>query len=291
MISLILTACTALAPANSLAGQPLSDALPAHLGIALKLPDQAALTDLIAQQSDPESPLYHQWLTPAQFGERFGLGDARYAELGQWIAAAGFRVTSFPNRLFFEATGTVGAVRRLLNVQPVWAVQPDGRLFRTYTGTPEIPERFGADVLHIAGLDTRVRFHHYIQTGAGQPAFGADDLRAFYNMASLVTSNGAADVQTVVIGTQEQSGPPAASDVSYYYQNVSSASAKYNPISLPNPNGDYDQQGANQEYELDVEMQSVGAPKATNINLVLSPASEVFATGVNYAASTLSSAA
>src|ERR1035437_9062989 len=37
---------------------------------------QADLEALIAAQQNPASPLYHQWLTPDQFGKRFGMAQA-----------------------------------------------------------------------------------------------------------------------------------------------------------------------------------------------------------------------
>src|ERR1700760_2773092 len=33
---------------------------------------QTALNTLVEAQHDPHSPLYHQWLTPAEYGSRFG---------------------------------------------------------------------------------------------------------------------------------------------------------------------------------------------------------------------------
>src|SRR4051794_39672561 len=34
---------------------------------------QAALDQLLAEQQDPSSPNHHRWLTPEQYGDRFGL--------------------------------------------------------------------------------------------------------------------------------------------------------------------------------------------------------------------------
>ncbi len=34
-----------------------------------------ALDELVEEQQNPHSPLYHQWLTPAEFGARFGVDD------------------------------------------------------------------------------------------------------------------------------------------------------------------------------------------------------------------------
>ncbi len=290
MISLLLTAAAALAPAALPAatavvpGQPLADQEAMHLGISLRLADETGVKQLIADQSNPDSPLFHQWLTPEQFGARFGLATSHYAEYVDWVSQAGFRVTPYPNRLFLEATGTVASVRRLLGVQPVWAVQSNGHVFRTYVGAPRVPEGLAADIVTMVGLDTRVLFHHYITTGQAGPAFGANGLRAFYDAAGLVSGNGGKGLQTVVIGTYDPSGLPSTGDINYYYQNVSHATATYNPVSIPNPNNDVDPQaGGDQEYELDVEMQSVGVPNADSINLLVSPSSEVFATGVQWA--------
>src|SRR5215471_17926403 len=37
---------------------------------------QADLDRLLADQQNPSSPRFHQWLTPEEFGERFGLSAA-----------------------------------------------------------------------------------------------------------------------------------------------------------------------------------------------------------------------
>jgi trimeric autotransporter adhesin len=42
---------------------------------------QQELTALIAAQQDRNSPLYHQWLSPEEFGARFGLGDSDLAKV------------------------------------------------------------------------------------------------------------------------------------------------------------------------------------------------------------------
>ena len=37
---------------------------------------ERTLQALLAAQQDPKSPQYHQWLTPAEYGQRFGASDA-----------------------------------------------------------------------------------------------------------------------------------------------------------------------------------------------------------------------
>src|SRR5216684_2487481 len=59
------------------------------------LPDatqQAALNQLLDAQHNPESPYYRQWLTPQQYGERFGISEADAAQVVSWLQSHGMRV-------------------------------------------------------------------------------------------------------------------------------------------------------------------------------------------------------
>ena len=55
---------------------------------------QADLDALIAAQQDPASPQFHQWLTPAQFGARFGMADSDLAAAENWLQQQGFTIDS-----------------------------------------------------------------------------------------------------------------------------------------------------------------------------------------------------
>src|SRR5437762_8354786 len=52
---------------------------------------------LLAQLHDPSSPQYHQWLTPADFGARFGIADDDLAEVIAWLARSGLAVDEIAN--------------------------------------------------------------------------------------------------------------------------------------------------------------------------------------------------
>ena len=271
--------------------EPLPDSEPAHVAISLKVSDPAGLTQLLAALQDPGSPSYQQWITPEQFGERFGVPLAKYERIARWLTSQGFTVARSPNRIFIEGTGTALAVRRALGVRLHRVDDRGGRAARSFAGTPTLPEDFASSVLIIDGLDTRLRFHHHLSLGGGTNAMGAGDFRALYDVTPLLgNGGGAAGATLVVVGTQVKNTPPSASDINSYFQNVSIASATYNPITLSNPNGSYDTSDANAEYELDVEMQSVGAPNAASIDVVLAPADEVFSTGYNYIVTNLATA-
>jgi pseudomonalisin len=65
-----------------------------HMLLTL-LPDPAqqdALNQLLEAQQNPESPYYHQWLTPEQFAERYGVSEADVAQIAGWLEGHGMVV-------------------------------------------------------------------------------------------------------------------------------------------------------------------------------------------------------
>ena len=63
---------TAPAAMSSASAGIIPDDAPVHLGIGLRVTDEAGLAALLLRLQDPASPDFHRWLTPWQFGARFG---------------------------------------------------------------------------------------------------------------------------------------------------------------------------------------------------------------------------
>jgi len=83
-----------LAQAQYDAGAVAPDFPMEHMLLTL-LPDstqQDALNQLVDAQNNPESPYYHQWLTPEQYGERFGVSDSDAAQVVAWLQGHGMEV-------------------------------------------------------------------------------------------------------------------------------------------------------------------------------------------------------
>jgi len=80
------------------AGEAPSTLRPSGLDIVFtKTPEQEhALQQLLAAQQDPKSPEYHKWLTPAQYGARFGASDATLAAVTNWLKSNGLAVGRLP---------------------------------------------------------------------------------------------------------------------------------------------------------------------------------------------------
>jgi subtilase family serine protease len=73
---------------------------------------QTALEAFAAQQLDKSSPNYHQWLTPNQFGERFGASEDDIATITSWLQSRGFQVAGASHgRGVIEFSGDAGQVQ------------------------------------------------------------------------------------------------------------------------------------------------------------------------------------
>jgi len=72
---------------------------------------QSALDELVEAQQDPGSPLYQQWLTPAEFGAQFGVDGPGLALVTAWLAAHGFTVEEISaGRRLIVFSGTAAQV-------------------------------------------------------------------------------------------------------------------------------------------------------------------------------------
>jgi subtilase family serine protease len=86
-----------------------------HLQLILKPSSQrqAAREAMIASQHNPQSAQFHQWLTPQQFGARFGVLDGDIAAVTAWLASQGFTVNQvYPNKTQIDFSGTVAQVNQ-----------------------------------------------------------------------------------------------------------------------------------------------------------------------------------
>jgi hypothetical protein len=75
-------------------------------------PDQeTALRKLLDDQQDKNSPNYHKWLTPEQFGTHFGPSDADLQTITSWLQSHGFQVGTTKGRTVLEFSGSASQVQ------------------------------------------------------------------------------------------------------------------------------------------------------------------------------------
>jgi hypothetical protein len=84
-----------------------------HMFVQLQRPavEEAALRQLIDQLHDPNSPNFHQWLTPSEFGARFGPAESDVQQITNWLQGQGFQVNVvYPSGMTIDFSGTAGQV-------------------------------------------------------------------------------------------------------------------------------------------------------------------------------------
>jgi uncharacterized protein (TIGR03437 family) len=79
---------------------------------------QAALDQLLAAQQDPQSPEYHHWLTPDEFGSRFGFSQNDLNKVSGWLRQNGFTVDEIPKgRWMVVFSGTAALVQAAFHTE------------------------------------------------------------------------------------------------------------------------------------------------------------------------------
>ncbi len=102
---------------------------------------QRAIEALIAAQQDPKSPQYHQFLTPAQYGARFGASEATVAAVSRWLTANGFTLEALPaNRSELRFSGTKAQVETAFHTE-IHLFEVDGVRHYANVENPAVPAR------------------------------------------------------------------------------------------------------------------------------------------------------
>ena len=113
---------------------------------------EAALDQLLADQQNPASPHFHQWLTPEQLGALYGPTQSDLDAITSWATSQGLTVASLqPNRVILELSGTLAAFSSAFHTS--FANFTFGDQVRlSATSEPSIPTAFGAVIQSIHGL-------------------------------------------------------------------------------------------------------------------------------------------
>ena len=91
-----------------------------HMMLQLqRTPEQEqALQQFINDIHDPTSPLFHHWITAAEFGQRYGVAPADVARVTDWLESQGFKVNLvYPNQMVIDFTGSAGQIRQAFHTE------------------------------------------------------------------------------------------------------------------------------------------------------------------------------
>src|SRR5712672_3896883 len=248
---------------------------------------EAALRQLMEEQQSKNSPNYHAWLTPDDFGKRFGPADADVQAVTDWLNSHGFQnIKVAKGRTAVEFSGNVGHVRKAFGTE-IRNFNVKGEDHFANVSDPQIPAALAPVVRGIAALHnfqpkpqvhSLGTFQRNAKTGEVKPAFtftdvngtfyamGPADFATIYNIPAGATGAG----QSIAIVGQSNINLQDVTDFRAIFGLPAYAPGQLNVIlNGPDPGLVSGDEG---ESDLDVEWAGAIAPAAT-INFVVTQSS------------------
>jgi Pro-kumamolisin, activation domain/Bacterial Ig-like domain (group 3) len=120
----------------------------------------AALAKLLDDQQDRSSAQYHRWLTPEEFGQRFGLADSDVQTITGWLQSHGFAVTQVTKgRTVIEFSGTAAQVEEAFHTS-IHKYVVQGKEHWANASNLQIPTALGDAVKGVFTLHNFVKKSH-----------------------------------------------------------------------------------------------------------------------------------
>jgi len=114
---------------------------------------EAAITQLIDAQQEKDSPSYHHWLTPAEFGQQFGASPQDIQTVTAWLHSQGFQVTQISQgRTVIEFSGTAAQVQAAFHTTIHSYLAADGPHWAN-ASDPQIPAALTPVVAGVESLN------------------------------------------------------------------------------------------------------------------------------------------
>ena len=250
---------------------------------------QAELDALLAAQQQRGSPDYQRWLTPEQFGDRFGLSPGDIDKVTAWLEGEGFHVEGVPaSRNMIAFSGTAQQVKTALHTD-IRRYIVKGEEHFANSSDPSVPAALADVALNFRGLNNfrlkprarRAMDPKFTSGVSGNHFLTSGDVVTIYDVKPLYNKGFDGTGQKIAVVGQSD---VAMSDIQAFRSNSglpandpqpsnSNSSPSCPCVGLVVP-GDADpglQSNDIDEANLDVEWAGTMAPKATVIFIVGDP--------------------
>jgi len=238
---------------------------PSTVTLSLPLRNQAGLTSLIAGLTNPSSPTYHQFLSPAQFASQFSPTSDTVNAVTSWASGAGLTVTSVSsNRTLVTLAGSLSQLGQAFGVTFHSYQMTNGQSFISNSQTATVPAALAGDVASVVGLSTLGKAQlapTAAPTGSASfpSSYGPQGFWSFYNAPASQTGAG----QTIAVLAEGDLTSPKA-DLATFEQKYGLPAVPWTTI--PTGAASTDTSG-NIEWDLDTQY-STGLAQSVSSLLV-----------------------
>ncbi|HKW33978.1 MAG TPA: Ig-like domain repeat protein [Candidatus Acidoferrum sp.] len=249
---------------------------------------EAALQQLLAEQQAKDSPNFHKWLTPQQFGAQFGPADTDIQTVTDWLTRQGFQgIKVAAGKTVVEFSGTARQVRNAFQTE-IHHYLVNGKLRQANSADPQIPAALtpvvaGIVTLHnfprksmkhnagifVAKRESSTKPLFTTSSGCGpsknQPCYvvGPADFAKIYSLPPTATLDGTG--VTIALVADSNIDPQDVAD----FRALFGLSANFTSSNIILNGPDPGLNGDEGEADLDVQTAGMVAPGAT-IKLVVS---------------------
>ena len=273
-------------PANDQGAAP-ADLPLEHMFLQLRRPaaQEQAVKTLIDELHDPQSPNFHQWLTAAEIGTRFGPAASDVQTVIGWLKQHEFTVNSLlANQMIIDFSGTAGLVNAAFHTE-IHNLSVNGEAHFANVSDPQIPAALAPVVVGVVAL------HNFANPSnvavPPQPNYSQNnnyyvtpgDLATIYNFNPLFNRGISGQGQTIYVlePTDLYTNNGAINDWAAF-RSAFGLSGYSATLTTVHPGGCTDPGlvgGEESEAILDTEYASAGAPSANIVVALMRPANHV----------------
>jgi len=178
--------------------------------VTLLMKPAPGLESFLTEQRNPSSPNFHRWLTPEEFGDRFGLGGNDMDKVVAWLKAQGLRVHDVARgRHWVTFSGAAAQLAGTFHTE-IHRYLVNGEMHFANVAEPAIPEAFQDAVAGVEGLNDFGLRPLYRQSAllpqfnnsGGSHSLAPEDFSTIYNIAPLYAAGMDGTGQKIVVAGQ-----------------------------------------------------------------------------------------
>lgn len=235
--------------------------------VSLKPRNAEMLDALLAAQQDPNSKLYHQYITPEEFAKSFGADPQDVAKVVDFLQKSGLVIENVNlERTLIKVSGAAGNVETAFGTRLNNYANAKGETYFAHESNPVVPAAINGLVQHVtlnneahwhpSGLTMQTKAQPHLGSGPGG-GYTPSELRAAYDVNPLLSAGYDGTGQKVALF--ELDGY-VQTNITQYVNNYGLGSPTPTKVLVDGYNGAAGQ--GQVEVELDIEVVMALAPKA-----------------------------